>query len=80
MRLRRWVSFHGIAFNVHPDLSHFGGITPCGISDPRYGVTSLKDLGHNATMADFDAALHLAFHDVFGQTRRAEAPVIGKQA
>ncbi len=76
VRLRRWVSFHGIAFNVHPDLSHFGGITPCGISDPRYGVTSLKDLGHDASMADFDAALHLAFHDVFGQTRRAEAPVV----
>ena len=80
IRLRRWVSFHGIAFNVAPDLSHFGGITPCGISDPRYGVTSLADLGHGATMDDFDAALHLAFSDVFGQARRAPEPVLDRFA
>jgi lipoyl(octanoyl) transferase len=76
VRLRRWVSFHGIAFNVAPDLSHFAGITPCGISDPRYGVTSLADLGHAASMDDFDAALHLAFTEVFGEARRAAAPAL----
>ena len=80
IRLRRWVSFHGIAFNVMPDLGHFGGITPCGISDPRYGVTSLADLGHAATMDDFDAALHLAFSDVFGEARRAPAPALDLSA
>ena len=80
VRLRRWVSFHGIAFNVAPDLAHFGGITPCGISDPRYGVTSLADLGHPATLADFDAALHLAFTEVFGEARRVEAPVLSAAA
>ncbi|WP_417486409.1 lipoyl(octanoyl) transferase LipB [Maricaulis sp.] len=74
VRLRRWVSFHGIAFNVDPDLSHFGGITPCGISDPRFGVTSLADLGHTVDMADFDTALHLAWTEAFGPVRRAEAP------
>lgn len=73
IRLRRWVSFHGIAFNVEPDLSHFAGITPCGISGPQYGVTSLVDLGHPVTMGDADAALRAAFEDVFGATR-LEAP------
>ena len=80
VRLRRWVSFHGIAFNVDPDLSHFGGITPCGISDPRYGVTSLAALGHTVTMADFDAALHLAFLDAFGEARRVDAPALASAA
>ena len=74
VRLRRWVSFHGIAFNQAPDLTHFGGITPCGISDPRYGVTSLADLGHAAEMDDLDAALHIAFTETFGATVRAAAP------
>ena len=64
IRLRRWVSFHGIAVNVEPELSHFGGIVPCGISG--YGVTSLVDLGLPVTMADFDVALKAAFEDVFG--------------
>ena len=80
VRLRRWVSFHGIAFNVAPDLSHFGGITPCGISDPRYGVTSLKDLGLDVRLADFDSALHLAFTEIFGDARRVEAPVLTQPA
>ncbi len=80
VRLRRWVSFHGIAFNVAPDLSHFGGITPCGISDPRYGVTSLKDLGLDVSLADFDSALHLAFTEIFGDARRIEAPVLTQPA
>ncbi|MBL26790.1 MAG: lipoate-protein ligase B [Rhodospirillaceae bacterium] len=64
VRVRRWVSYHGIALNVDPDLSHFGGIVPCGIRD--YGVTSLADLGITATMADVDLALRETFAEVFG--------------
>src|SRR5947207_1493063 len=66
VRLRRWVSFHGIAINVEPDLGHFSAIVPCGVADPRYGVTSLVDLGLPVTMADVDVALRQAFGDVFG--------------
>ena len=66
VRLRRWVSFHGIAINVEPDLSHFAAIVPCGVADPRYGVTSLVDLGHPVTMTDVDVALRQAFVEVFG--------------
>src|SRR4029450_11620129 len=66
VRLRRWVSFHGIAINVEPDLSHFSAIVPCGVADIRYGVTSLVDLGHPVTMADVDVALRQAFTEVFG--------------
>ncbi|QPF82313.1 lipoyl(octanoyl) transferase LipB [Bradyrhizobium genosp. L] len=68
VRLRRWVSFHGIAINVEPDLSHFNAIVPCGVVDPRYGVTSLVDLGLPVTMADVDIALRQAFAEVFGDT------------
>ncbi|MFT3729732.1 MAG: lipoyl(octanoyl) transferase LipB [Terricaulis sp.] len=74
VRLRKWVSFHGIAFNVEPELEHFSGITPCGISGPQFGVTSLVDLGLPVTMADADAALRAAFEDVFGATNDAPAP------
>jgi lipoyl(octanoyl) transferase len=74
VRLRKWVSFHGIAFNVEPDLEHFSGITPCGISGPQYGVTSLVDLGRPVNMDEADAALKAAFEEVFGKTRPAEAP------
>jgi lipoyl(octanoyl) transferase len=75
VRLRRWVSFHGVSINVEPDLTHFGAIVPCGVVDPRYGVTSLADLGHLATMADVDIALRQAFGEVFGpaKTRLPEA-------
>ncbi|MGJ5208533.1 lipoyl(octanoyl) transferase LipB [Bradyrhizobium sp. HKCCYLR20261] len=66
VRLKRWVSFHGIAINVEPDLSHFQAIVPCGVTDPRYGVTSLVDLGLPVTMADVDIALRQAFESVFG--------------
>jgi lipoyl(octanoyl) transferase len=69
VRLRRWVSFHGIAINVEPELSHFSAIVPCGVADPRYGVTSLVDLGLPVTMEDVDVALRQAFEDVFGTTR-----------
>ena len=64
IRLRRWVSFHGIALNVEPDLLHFGGIVPCGVTG--HGVTSLVDLGLPVTMADADEALRAAFVAVFG--------------
>ena len=64
IRLRRWVSFHGISINVEPDLSHFSGIVPCGV--PDHGVTSLVDLGLPVTMADLDMALKAAFAEVFG--------------
>jgi len=68
VRIRKWVSFHGISFNVAPDLSHFGGITPCGIDEAGLGVTSLRDLGYNATMNDADTALRKAFEQIFGPT------------
>jgi lipoyl(octanoyl) transferase len=66
VRIKRWVTLHGIAINVDPDLSHFSGIVPCGISDPRYGATSLVDLGLPVTMHDVDVALKQAFAEVFG--------------
>ncbi len=66
VRLKRWVSLHGISINVEPDLTHFSGIVPCGVEDPRYGVTSLVDLGLPVTMHDVDVALKQAFEDVFG--------------
>jgi lipoyl(octanoyl) transferase len=66
VRLRRWVSFHGISLNVEPDLTHFDAIVPCGVADPRYGVTSLAGLGLTPTMADVDIALRRAFEEVFG--------------
>lgn len=74
VRLRHWVSFHGIAFNVEPDLSHFGGIVPCGVTTPGFGVTSLVDLGLPATMADADAALRKSFEKIFGPTVDAPSP------
>ena len=68
IRVRQWVTFHGISLNVEPDLSHFSGIVPCGIATSHYGVTSLVDLGLPVTMADADAALRAAFETVFGET------------
>lgn len=66
IRVRRWISFHGISLNVEPNLDHFSGIVPCGIAG--HGVTSLVDLGHPATMQDADVALRAAFSEVFGPT------------
>jgi lipoyl(octanoyl) transferase len=66
VRLRRWVSLHGISINVAPNLEHFSAIVPCGVVDPRYGVTSLADLGLAVAMADVDIALRQAFEEVFG--------------
>jgi lipoyl(octanoyl) transferase len=73
VRLRRWVSFHGVALNVEPELEHFAGIVPCGVTE--HGVTSLVDLGLPVSMADCDAALRDAFHDIFGPTRDEAAPL-----
>jgi len=75
VRVSRWVTTHGIALNVSPDLSHFGGIVPCGISDR--GVTSLEDLGQIVTMAEADMALRASFERAFGPTvsQRAESLV-----
>jgi lipoyl(octanoyl) transferase len=64
VRVRRWVTFHGVSLNVEPDLTHFDGIVPCGIR--QHGVTSLHDLGLPVTMADVDVAMRLAFDEVFG--------------
>ncbi|NEJ73869.1 lipoyl(octanoyl) transferase LipB [Rhizobium phaseoli] len=66
IRLRKWVTFHGLSLNVDPDLDHFGGIVPCGIS--AYGVTSLVDLGLLVMMTDVDIRLRTAFEAVFGET------------
>ncbi len=78
VRVRRWVTFHGIAFNVEPDLEHFAGIVPCGIAETaeqRYGVTSLVDLGLPVTMEDADIALLQAFEEVFDRrTQTAISP------
>ena len=74
IRLRKWVSFHGLSLNVEPDLTHFQGITPCGVSDPRFGVTSLVDLGHPVSMHDADIALRAAFEQHFGALTPVTAP------
>ena len=66
VRLRHWISYHGVSLNVDPDLGHFGGIVPCGIRDERFGVTSLAALGIPANMAAVDEALRLSFEEVFG--------------
>ncbi|MEX2643175.1 MAG: lipoyl(octanoyl) transferase LipB [Acetobacterales bacterium] len=63
VRVRRWVTYHGIAINVAPDLAHFGGIVPCGIAE--HGVTSLKAMGVDAGMDDLDAALKAEFEGIF---------------
>ena len=66
VRVSRWVSWHGVALNVEPDLSHFGGIVPCGIAE--HGVTSLHALGIPATMDEVDAALRASWQDIFEST------------
>jgi len=68
IRVRRWVTLHGVAINVTPDLSHFAGIVPCGVSDQRYGLTSLADLGLGASLAEVDAVLRREFEVLFGPT------------
>jgi len=73
VKLRRWVSFHGVSLNVEPDLGHFTGIVPCGQAE--HGVTSLVDLGLPVTMDEADAALMASFAEVFGPAEAEEAPL-----
>ena len=75
VKLRRWVSFHGISLNVEPDLSHFSGIVPCG--QVEHGVTSLVDLGLPVTLDEADEALRASFRKVFGAVEDAAPPVQG---
>jgi lipoyl(octanoyl) transferase len=76
VKLRKWVSFHGISLNVEPDLEHFSGIVPCGQTE--HGVTSLVDLGLPVTMDEADEALRASFIRVFGAVEDAPAPVAGE--
>ena len=78
VRLRRWVSFHGISLNVEPDLSHFAGIVPCGLRE--HGVTSLVDLGLPVTLDEADAALKESFARVFGAVLAAAPPAFDEAA
>ncbi len=66
VRVKKWITLHGISLNVAPDLSHYDGVLACGIADANYRVTSLTDLGVQADMAEVDRALHRAFQSVFG--------------
>ena len=75
VRLRHWISFHGISLNVEPDLDHFGGIVPCGIEETGLGVTSLVDLGLPVTMDDADMVLQTSFEEIFGPTHEAPPPI-----
>ncbi|HWE98505.1 MAG TPA: lipoyl(octanoyl) transferase LipB [Caulobacteraceae bacterium] len=72
VKLRRWISFHGLSLNVAPDLSHFEGIVPCGL--PQFDVTSLAEIGLTNRMSDADDALESAFTDIFGRLDRTAAP------
>ena len=67
VRVRHWIAYHGVSLNVDCDLSHFAGIVPCGIAEPRYGVTSLLDLGITATMPEVDAILRDTFAEAFAR-------------
>src|SRR5258708_33087964 len=73
IRVKRWVTLHGISLNVAPDLTHYAGVLPCGVSEQKWGVTSLKDLGAEAAMGDVDAALRASFEEIFGPVH-----VVGK--
>jgi lipoyl(octanoyl) transferase len=77
VRVQRWITSHGFALNVAPDLSHFSGIVPCGVAEPRFGVTSLADLGVSASLAEVDAALQAAFGPLFGAIGDAAAYTVG---
>ncbi|RDI61092.1 lipoyl(octanoyl) transferase LipB [Microvirga subterranea] len=74
IRVRRWVSFHGISLNVEPDLSHFSGIVPCGVTE--HGVTSLVDLGIPVTMPEVDSVMRSAFEEIFGPTVQVEEALL----
>jgi lipoyl(octanoyl) transferase len=69
IRVRHWVTLHGMALNIAPDLTHFSGIVPCGVSEARFGMTSLADLGHAVTLAAVDTILRREFEALFGETQ-----------
>ena len=71
IRVKRWVTLHGISLNVAPDLSHYGGILACGVGQQKWGVTSLTDLGIDAKMSDVDIALRASFEEIFGPIEAA---------
>lgn len=73
VRVRKWVTFHGISLNVDPDLGHYDGIVPCGIVDQ--GVTSFEDLGQLLSMAEVDSVLRAKFETIFGPTTNAKSPL-----
>ncbi|MFG1462896.1 lipoyl(octanoyl) transferase LipB [Xanthobacter sp. DSM 24535] len=73
IRVRQWVSFHGISLNIAPNLTHFGGIVPCGVRE--HGVTSMEDLGQLASLPEVDSVLRVAFEEVFGATRPGQGLV-----
>jgi lipoyl(octanoyl) transferase len=75
IRVRKWVTLHGIAINVEPELAHFSGIVPCGVAEQRYGVTSLADLGLPVSMAEVDMTLRKKFEEVFGPTASEPARI-----
>ncbi len=68
IRVSRWVTLHGVALNVEPELAHFAGIVPCGVKERRYGVTSLADLGHIVSLPEVDAVMRREFEVLFGST------------
>ena len=74
IRVRRWATFHGISLNVEPDLSHFSGIVPCGVTE--HGVTSLVDLGIPVTLPEVDAVMRRTFEEIFGSTERVTGPLL----
>jgi lipoyl(octanoyl) transferase len=74
IRVRRWATFHGISLNVEPDLSHFSGIVPCGVTE--HGVTSLVDLGIPVTLPEVDAVMRKTFEEIFGPTERITGPLL----
>jgi lipoyl(octanoyl) transferase len=80
IRVRRWITMHGIALNVEPDLSHFSGIVPCGVSEQRFGVTSLADLGLPISLAEVDMAMRKTFEELFGATQRDDIQSVGSTA
>ncbi|MEJ2626299.1 MAG: lipoyl(octanoyl) transferase LipB, partial [Pseudolabrys sp.] len=78
IRVRHWVTLHGIALNVEPDLTHFTGIVPCGVNEQRYGVTSLADFGIPVSMPEVDMALRREFQALFGATTAQAAKAIAR--
>jgi len=80
IRVRHWVTLHGIALNIEPDLTHFTGIVPCGVSEQRYGVTSLADLGIPVSMPEVDMVLRQEFETLFGPTVARAAETAGAES